>query len=564
MQTSMSSMNQHFNPDPFGILSSCLEVQKAWLEHPNLLTDQYWKLATQMTALESWQYWTSGAFHADLFPAVEYDKRFQLADWEENPALDTLKEMYLMTTRWLEDAIFETPGVDDKTRRRAAFWTRQLLNALSPSNFLATNPEALHRLISTQGASLLEGWQLLLKDIQRGTVSMVSEDAFTIGKDIATTPGAVVFRNELLELIQYEPSTKKVHEVPIVIISPWINKYYILDINEKKSLIKYLVDQGYTVFVTSWKNPGSEMRDTKMDDYMLNGALEAVNVAREICDVPQVHLTGYCIGGTLVSSLMAWLNQAVEAGEIESMPVAHWTLFTTLVDFANPGDIDVFIDESIVEVIEQRMKENGYLDGDDLAMSFRMLRSNSLIWHYVVTSYLCGEPPPSFDVLYWNMDNTRLPEAMHSQYLRDLYLENKLIAGEFDVAGRKLDLNKISQPLYAVGTEQDHIVPWKEAFKTASAVSSPVRFTLATSGHILGVISPPVDPPKRRYWVSDVDKSLAPDAWMEETEKVPGSWWIDWLDWMAPKSGKQVTPPSLGGEHYPVLDPAPGTYVFES
>lgn len=553
------SINE-FNPDPFGILSSCLDVQRAWLNHPADLTEQYCKLIMEGWTLEQWQVWTGGGPHGDLFPVVNYDERFQYPLWEQNPWLDTLKETYLMYSRWLEDAIYETPDIPDKTRRKAAFWARQALNMFAPSNFFWTNPEAQLKAAQTNGASLIDGWNQFLADAQRGVISLVEEDSFVVGKNLATTPGAVVFRNELLELIQYSPTTAKVHEIPIVIVSPWINKYYILDMTPEKSLIKYMVDQGFTVFVTSWKNPGPEMRDTTLDDYMLKGVLEAVNAAREICEAPQVNLTGYCIGGTVVSALMAWLNHP----DSKESPVAHWTLFTSLVDFSNPGDIDVFIDENTVGMIEKLMETKGYLDGNDMAMSFRMLRSNSLIWHYFVNNYLCGETPEAFDVLFWNMDTTRLPEAMHSFYLRELYLKNRLINKDDLVMGeRPLDLGRITQPLYSVGTEQDHIVPWQESFKTCYAVSGPVRYVLATSGHILGVVSPPVEPPKRRYWVSDVDKKLNPVEWCEKTEKVPGSWWVDWSAWLAPQCGAKKKPPALGGKSYSVLAEAPGTYVLE-
>lgn len=549
------------NLDPFGILSSILEVQCAWFNHPIELSEELTKLGVEIWSLEEWQLLTGGVPHGDLFPASPFDARFQNSFWEESPWFDALKESYLLYTRWLEDAIYETPEVPEKTRRKAGFWTRQMLNAMAPTNFFWSNPQAIIKALETNGASVVDGMNNFLSDIKRGTISMVEENAFEVGKDLATTPGAVVFRNELLELIQYKPTTKNVHAVPIVIVSPWINKYYILDLNEKKSLIKYLVDQGFTVFVTSWKNPGSDMRETSLDDYMLKGVLEAVNVAREICEVPQVHLAGYCIGGTIVSALMAWLNHPDNK---EPSPVAHWTLLASLTDFSNPGCIDVFTDEDAVTLVEKLMVEKGYLDGGDMAMSFRLLRSNSLIWHYFVNNYLCGETPEAFDVLFWNMDTTRLPEAMHKFYLRELYLNNKLAQKDaLTAGGRKIDLSRIEQPLYSVGTEQDHIVPWKESFKISDLISAPVRYVLATSGHILGIVTPPVKPPKRRYWVSEVEKGVIADEWLEQTEKVPGSWWEDWTAWLTPQCGKKQVAPKLGSKSYKPLAEAPGTYVLE-
>ena len=558
----MSQINKklNFDLDPFGILSSCWQVQKAWLSHPQKLTEELAKLEAEIWSLEEWQRITGAGSHGDLFPAAPYDERFQLSNWTENPYLDTLKESYLLYTRWLEDAIFETPDVPEKTKKKAAFWARQVLNALAPTNWFWTNPEAMARFFESNGISAVNGWNNFVADADRGVVSLVDEYAFEVGVNLATTPGAVVFRNELLELIQYAPTTDKVHRIPILIVAPWINKYYILDLDEQKSLIRFLVSQGFTVFVTSWKNPGPEMRNTTLDEYMLKGVLEAVTVAKKICKVPNVHLTGYCVGGTIVSALMAWIN----AKDSDDSPVAHWTLLASLVDFSDPGDIDVFIDEDSVQLIEQLMERKGYLDGKDMAMSFRMLRSNSLIWHYFVNNYLYGEPPEAFDVLYWNMDTTRIPEAMHSFYLRELYLNNKLVEKNGLTLGeRPIDLGSIIQPLYVVGTEQDHITPWKETFKICELVSGKVRYVLATSGHILGTISPPIDPAKRRYWAGDLNGTSDPESWLAQTDKIRGSWWTDWVKWLRPNCGDKEFPPPLGGGKYsPILD-APGTYVLE-
>ncbi len=563
--TGKALKTQMINMDPYGIFSSSMAVQRAWFNHPRELSEELTKLAVEIWSLEEWQAFTGSGKQGDLFPVISFDERFQYRFWEENPFFDTIKESYLLYTRWLEDAIYETPDLSDKEKRKAGFWARQMLNAMAPTNFFWTNPEAIVKALETNGTSLIDGWRNFLTDVERGTVSMVKEDAFEVGKDLATTPGAVVYRNELMELIQYKPTTKTVHAIPIVIVTPWINKYYILDLKEQKSMVKYLVDQGYTVFITSWKNPGSDMRDTTLDDYMLKGALEAVNVAREICDAPHVHLAGYCIGGTIVSALMAWLNHP-DSGykKGKDFPVAHWTLLASLVEFSNPGCIDVFIDENAIQAVEKLMEEKGYLDGQDMAMSFRMLRSNSLIWHYFVHNYLYGEEPEDFDVLFWNMDTTRMPEAMHKFYLRELYLNNRLAKkDDLTVGGLTIDLERIQQPLYSVGTEQDHIVPWKESFKTIDLIGGSARYVLATSGHILGIVSPPVEPPKRRYWVSDVKKGIEADHWLETTEKVPGSWWEDWTAWLKPQCGKKQKSPALGGKTYSVLADAPGTYVLE-
>ena len=559
--------------DPFGIVTSTWAVQQAWLTHPALFGARLQDLGTQLWALQFYSLERLyGLKCGDAFPAVEWDERFQEPVWTENPYLDIVKQSYLLYSRWLEDAIFAAPGVPDKTRRRAAFWARQALNALAPNNYFFTNPHALSRFMETAGGSLLTGVGNWIRDCSKGSVRMVDENAFAVGDNLANTPGAVVFRNQLLELIQYAPSTEQVRTVPLLIVAPWINKYYILDIAENKSLIRYLVGEvlrealhvlggGFTVFVTSWKNPTADMRETTFDDYMLNGVLPAVEAVRAICQVPQVHAVGYCIGGTLLAALMGWLRGHGQHGE--RRPIAHWTLLATLVDFSQPGDIEVFIDEDSVAAIERMMSARGYLDGGELALSFRMLRPNSLIWNYFVQNYLYGQEPPPFDVLYWNMDSTRLPEAMHSFYLREFYLHNRLVQPDaVTLGGRRIDLRNIEEPLYAVGTEQDHITPWRETFKICGLIRGPVRYVLATSGHIMGIISPPVDPPKRRYWVGDATGRSDAEQWRDGVAKVPGSWWEDWCTWLDARCGALRTPPVLGSDAYPALEPAPGTYVL--
>jgi polyhydroxyalkanoate synthase len=549
--------------DPFGITRAYLDVQRAWMDHPEQMLDWLMRLSTDSWALQL-QCWErmSGTKLTDTVPVVEFDERFQDPQWTENPYLDTIKEFYLLFTRWTEDLIYDTPDISDKTRRKAAFWVRQNLNAIAPTNFFWTNPIAVRRFIETGGQSVIAGIKHLLADSKHKTIRMVEEDAFDVGKTLANTPGKVVYRNNLFELIQYNSSTEKVHQVPILFIPPWINKFYILDLGEKKSLVRYMVERGYTVFVISWKNPTSEMRNTTLDDYMLHGVLEAVNVAKGICNAPSVHAVGYCIGGIILTALMAWLDEDVQTST--NNPIASWSLFTTLVDFSNPGEIDVFIDEETITHIEDSMHSKGFLDGTKLADSFRILRSNTLVWHYFVHNYLYGEDLPAFDVLFWNMDNTRLPEAMHAFYLREFYLGNKFMKPNgVTLGGRPIDVRKIQQPLYTVATEQDHIAPWKESFKICGLVNAPIRQVLATSGHILGIISPPVNPPKRRYWVGEAKGQTDPELWRDQTPKVQGSWWEDWDAWLQTRCGELQTPPSTGNEQYKPLCDAPGTYVLE-
>lgn len=549
--------------DPFGICDAVWQVQKNWWGNPQALSERVTRLGEDLIGLQTQgikRFW--GLDANDRIQPVPQDERFLDPAWKDNLGFDLLKEYYLLYTRWIEDAIFATPGVPEKTRRRAAFWARQFLNTVSPTNFFWTNPVAMQRFMTSGGQSTARGLENILKDVDRKDISMVEPDAFSVGKNLAVTPGQVVMRNELVELIQYAPTTDKTYPVPILIAAPWINKYYILDLSPAKSLVSFLVAQGYTVFMTSWRNPTSEMRDTTLEDYMLKGILASIDAAREITGSEQVHAVGYCLGGTMLSALMAWLAKAPK--KEGKPPIVDWTLFTALVEFSNPGDIDVFIDERSIAHLEEKMEKSGFLDGNEMGWTFRMLRANSLIWRYIVHNYMYGEEPPAFDVLYWNTDSTRLPAAMHTCYLREMYLENKLARPEaLEFGGRKLDLGRITAPLYAIGTEQDHIAPWKETFKVCGLVGGPVRYALATSGHILGIVNPPSDKPKGHHWVGEATGEQDAEAWRMKLERKTGTWWNDWVQWLTERSGKLAAPPSMGNEKYPPLVAAPGTYVLE-
>ncbi len=549
--------------DPFGVISSSLAIQQSWLQQPKRLATALQQLLLDAGRVHDRFARTSLGIPSDpAVAAVPYDERFQDRIWTDQPEFAYLKEMYLLYSHWLEDAIYGTSDVDPQQRQRAAFWTRQWLDAIAPTNFFWTNPEALRRSIASHGFSLLWGLENWLRDLGSSDVLMVEPDAFKVGRDLATTPGQVVLRNELLELIQFAPTTEQVHAVPIVLIAPWINKYYIMDLSPRNSLVRYLVGKGFTVFVTSWKNPGPAARAVTLDDYLLQGVRAALEAARAICGVPQIHATGYCLGGTALAMLLAWLN--ADPADRATNPVAHWSTFTTLVDFSDPGEIGAFLSEASFEFLKERMTADGYLDGASMAGAFRLLRPNSLIWHYVIHSYLYGEDLPPSDVLFWNCDTTRMPAAMHTVYLRELYLNNRLVQpGSLEIGGRPLDLGKIEQPLYAVGAEQDHIAPWRQTFRLCGLIGGPARYVLATSGHILGIINPPVDPPKRRYWVGDASGQTDPTAWQGEVPKAPGSWWDDWTRWLSERCGPLQAPPALGNAEYPPLQPAPGQYVLE-
>ena len=549
--------------DPFGLTTSLLNAQMAWLMHPQELNHALMSLGDDLLALNI-HLWRRalGMPSEDVIAPNADDTRFNDPVWTEAASWDIIKESYLAFTHHLQDMCYETPGLSPKERRRAAFWLRKWLNAVAPTNFLVTNPVAMRKFVETGGKSLALGFDNFLRDLKARNVLMVEPDAFKVGGDLATTPGAVVTRNRLLELIRYTPTTDKVRETPIVIVTPWINKFYILDLTAKKSMVKYLTDQGFTVFITSWKNPGADMANVGFDDYLREGVHFAVESARDICGVEQVHAAGYCIGGIILTTYMAWANR--HFGKASAVPVSSWTLFTSLSDFTAPGDIEVFIDPGSVEWLENAMRKKGYLDGSEMASSFRLLRSNSLIWHYFEHSYLYGEPLPPFDVLFWNMDTTRMPQAMHAFYLREFYLNNNLIKrNALTIAGQPIDLDCVQQPLYAVTAEDDHIAPWRQCYRLRKYVSSPIRFVLSTSGHILGIVNPPVNPPKRSYWVGEPRRSDKVDYWFANAEKQAGSWWEDWVRWLDGQCGPQVAPPPMGSKAWPLLGPAPGTYVLE-
>ena len=548
--------------DPMGVAAPIVHAQLAWISHPQEFSERMLRLSGDLWRLQMHTMWRAlGKPHADPIRPNPDDTRFADPVWTESATWDNAKEWYLAFTHHIQDMLYDTPGLSSKERRRAAFWWRKWLNAIAPTNFFWTNPVAMRKAIESNGQTLADGLSNMLADLAAGDVQMTRPDDFKVGENLATTPGAVVFRNELLEVIHYAPTQARVHAEPVVIVTPWINKFYVLDLVPKKSMIRYLLDQGLDVFITSWKNPDAAMRDTGFDDYLLKGVAAIIDAARGFSGAEKVHAVGYCIGGTALTMYMAWANRRYSAQDV---PVADYTLFTTLVDFHKPGDIEVFIDESSIDHLAGKMAGKGYLDGKEMAASFRLLRSNSLIWHYVVHGWLYGEKPPPFDVLYWNMDCTRMPYAMHAWYLRELYLENKLIrADALTVAGEALDLARISQPLYSVAAQDDHIAPWEQAYRINNLVTGPKRFVLSSSGHILGIINPPVTPPKRRYWVGEAHRSSKADVWRAAAEEHAGSWWEDWMAWLKPRCGELRAAPPVSRRGYARLADAPGTYVLE-
>jgi polyhydroxyalkanoate synthase subunit PhaC len=546
--------------DPFGITETFRRVEDSWRGSAEELNRRVLDLIAdlQRTSMEE------AARALDVFPAGSPAEvrpgESLLAAVRQNA--EAARKVYGQYTAWLRDTIERGPGLGARERERAAFWARQLVQFLSPANFFWTNPAAVLRCLNSDGESLRRGIVRWIEDQGRGELlpPMVDRAAFRPGENIGATEGAVVLRNDLMELIQYRPATERVHAVPVVFIQPWINKYYIFDLAEETSFVRYLTRQGFTVFITSWRNPGPDMRGVTFDDYMLRGVLEAIRAAGSICRVPAVHAAGYCIGGTVLAALMAWLAAPGRGGK---GPVTDWTLFSTLVDFSEPGELGFLVTHRSVAFLEDRMERDGVLDGRLLDASFRLLRADSLIWRNFVNDYLYGSDLPKSDVLYWNSDSTNLPEAMASFYLRSFYLENRLsVPGGLTLGGRSLDLGRVSRPLYVVGALLDHISPWRGTFRTCCRTGGPVRYILAGDGHITGIVNPPSEFGKKRYWAGEDGLDGEPDAWLPGREERPGSWWEDWTDWLRRRSGPSGPPPPLGNRRYPAREEAPGTYVF--
>jgi polyhydroxyalkanoate synthase len=550
--------------DPYGISATFLRLQQAWLNHP-----RDWRAVQHECIADAWMLqldtWTRlvGGQPLPSARVAHGDDRFTDREWHGNSFNAVLLQYYLTSTRFLEKTLYDTPGASRKDRRRAAFWARQWFNALAPSNFLMTNPVALRKAWNSAGGSLLRGLGSVTEDMMARDLQMVDGKPFKLGENVADTAGSVVFRNAFMEVIQYQPLREQVHAIPIVLVPPWINKYYILDLNRRKSMVRHLLSEGFSVFTISWKNPGAEAADSTFEQYMLDGVLAAIQTARTICSVPQVHAVGYCIGGTALATLMAWLNRrGSDAGE---MPVAHWSLLASPADFSRPGEIDAFINEESLTTLDTEMAKRGYLDKSQISWSFRLLRPNSLVWHYYTHKYLYGEAAPVFDVLAWNADGTRIPRALHNFCLREFYMDNKLAQkNKLMIGGLPMDLGRVRQPLYAVGASEDHIVPWRGAFKTTQLVGGPVRFVLSTSGHILGIVNPPGKDSPRKYWAGDVTGTIDGKAWRADQTQQAGSWWSDWIPWLRERCGPLQTPPPIGHETYPVLGDAPGTYVRET
>ena len=547
-------------PDPAVIARAFAELGAKLLADPGKLAASQARLARDYAALV--QAMAGRARGEDIPPVVKPgkgDRRFADDGWEEGIIFDFIMQSYLLSANWIQSTVSGVEGLDPNTARKVDFYTRQFVDALSPSNFAVTNPKVIRTTLESGGENLLRGLDNLLGDLEKGRgnlkITMTDQSAFELGRNIAVSPGKVIFRNRLMELIQYAPSTDRVLKRPLLIVPPWINKYYVLDLQPRNSFIKWMVDQGLTVFVISWVNPDETYAETTFDDYMTEGPLAALDAVAQATGETEVNAVGYCIGGTLLACTLAHMAAAGDKR------VKTATFLTTMVDFAEPGELGVFIDGEQLDRMDAHLARKGFLDGADMSAVFNMMRDNDLIWSFVVNNYLLGLDPIPFDLLYWNSDSTRMPAVMHSYYLRKLYLENKLIeAGGLTLAGTPIDLGNIETPAYIMATREDQIAPWQSAYAATGLTSGPVRFVLAASGHIAGVINPPAAG-KYYHWTNP-KKPKSAERWLTSAERRDGSWWPDWDRWVkrrSPKGRVAARIPGSGG--LKAIEDAPGSYV---
>ena len=554
------SSTQEQDADPLNIGQAFFEMTARLMSDPAKLVQAHMSLWQDYMNL--WQATARRMMGHDAEAVIEPapdDRRFKDTAWQTNELFDFVKQSYLLTARWVQSTVQQVDGLDDKTAKKVDFYTRQFVDAMAPSNFVMTNPEVLRATIETHGENLVNGLKNLLEDLERGkgklSIKMTDLEAFEVGRNVAVTPGKVVFRNDLIELLQYEPTTKQVAKRPLLVIPPWINKFYILDLREKNSFIRWATAQDQTVFVISWVNPDEKLAKKSFEDYMLEGPLAALDAIEQATGEPDANVIGYCLGGTLLAATLAWLE-----AKKQSKRVASATFLAALVDFKDPGDLGVFIDEEQLKSIEAKMAEKGYLEGAHMATTFNMLRANDLIWSFVINNYLLGKEPFPFDLLYWNSDSTRMPAAMHSFYLRKMYQENRLVKpGGITLKGVPIDLTTIRTPTFILSTKEDHIAPWKTTYTATQLYKGPIKFVLAASGHIAGVVNPP-ESAKYHHWTND---KLPPDpeAWLKTAKEVAGSWWPAWAQWVAPFANGKVAARKPGDGKLKPLADAPGTYV---
>ena len=547
------------SPDPLNIASAFMEMTARLIASPGHLVEA--QLGFWRDYMSLWQNTTRRIMGMESEPVIDAastDRRFKDDAWKENEVFDFIKQSYLLSARYVQDVVKQVDGLDAKTAQKVDFYSRQFVDAMSPSNFLLTNPEVLRKTAETGGENLLKGLNNLLSDLERGKgklrIKMTDTEAFRLGENIGVSPGKVVYQNDLMQLIQYTPSTEMVLKRPLLIAPPWINKFYILDLRPRNSFVRWAVSQGHTVFIISWVNPDAKLAEKNFEDYMQEGYLAALDAIERATGEREVNAIGYCLGGTLLSSTLAYMA-AKKDDRIKSA-----TFFVTLTDFEDAGELGVFIDEEQLKALEEKMNKRGYLEGSEMATTFNMLRANDLIWSFVVNNYLLGNDPFPFDLLYWNADSTRMPAKMHSFYLRKMYQENLLSKpGGITLSGVPIDLRKIKTPAYFLSTREDHIAPWKSTYRGTQLLSGPKRFVLAASGHIAGVVNPP-DSGKYSHWIN---KDLPGDAeeWFKSATEMAGSWWPDWHRWVTALGKEQVPARIPGKGKLKAIEDAPGSYV---
>ena len=552
------SAEEH-SADPLNIASAFMEMTARLIASPGHMVEAqigFWR-----DYMSLWQNTTRrimGMEFESVIDAASTDRRFKDDAWKENEVFDFIKQSYLLSARYVQDVVKHVDGLDAKTAQKVDFYARQFVDAMSPSNFLLTNPEVLRKTAETGGENLLKGLNNLLSDLEQGKgklrIKMTDMEAFKLGENIGVSPGKVVYQNDLMQLIQYSPSTETVLKRPLLIAPPWINKFYILDLRPRNSFVRWAVSQGHTVFMISWVNPDAKLAEKSFEDYMKEGYLDALDAIERATGEREVNAIGYCLGGTLLASTLAYMTMKKD----DRIKTA--TFFVTLTDFEDAGELGVFIDEEQLKALEDKMNKRGYLEGSEMATTFNMLRANDLIWSFVVNNYLLGNDPFPFDLLYWNADSTRMPAKMHSFYLRKMYQENLLSKpGGISLAGVPIDLRKIKTPAYFLSTREDHIAPWKSTYRGTQLLGGPKRFVLAASGHIAGVVNPP-ESGKYGHWINT---ALPGDAeeWFKGATEMAGSWWPDWHRWVSAFAKEQVPARVPGSGKLKAIEDAPGSYV---